>query len=206
MPSARFAEAGAARWWGAVLFALAGLIAFPAASQALYKLVGKDGRVTYSDRVPKGFDGEVTRIESDPSTNAVGGPAARPAAAEVPADGSDINSQRKARRLSLAAALEAARAKLAAAKLALAEGVEPREGEWQTIQQRFDASGTKPGTPGPRPNCMRQTGRDGRDVWICPTRVPGTDFFDRQKSLEEAVRLAEAEVEAAEYAYRRGVD
>lgn len=206
MPNARRVNLTALRL-AAAAFALASLVAVPAAGQALYRLVGKDGKVTYSDRVPKGFDGEVTRIETDPQTNAIGAAPAGPASgASAQSPGSEINEQRKARRLELAAALESARAKLAAAKLALAEGSEPRDGEWQTIQQRFDASGAKPGTPGPRPTCMRQKGTDGRDVWICPTRVPGSDFFDRQKSLEEAVRLAEAEVEAAEYAYRRGVD
>jgi len=187
----------------ALLFAAACLALAPASAQTLYKLVDPNGKVTYSDRVPKGFVGEVTKIESDPYTNAVGGGVAGPAAVKAPPDGGDINSQRKARRLDLAAALESARAKLAAAKLALAEGGEPLDDEWQTIQQRFDASGTK---SGPRPTCMRQAGRDGREIWICPTRIPGTGFFDRQKSLEEAVRLAEKELEEAENAYRRGVD
>lgn len=196
----------AMRRFPALLLACLALLAAQAEAAALYRLVDRQGKVTYADRIPKGFDGEVTRIELDPDTNAVGTAGARPAAAvaaPAPAATGEINAQRKSRRLELEAALDAARAKLAAAKLALAEGAEPRDGEWQTIQQRFAAAGTK---TGPRPTCMLRKDTGGQDVWICPTRVPGADYFDRQKSLEEAVRLAEAEVEAAENAYRRGVD
>ena len=49
-------------------------------------------------------------------------------------------------------------------------------------------------------------GGNGRAVWICPVMVPGEKYRDRQKLLEDAVRSAEAEVTAAEDAYRRGTD
>ncbi len=51
---------------------IAALAASPAlfAQAPLYKLVDKSGRVTYVDKVPRGFDGEVTPIVIDPATNA----------------------------------------------------------------------------------------------------------------------------------------
>lgn len=40
-----------------------------ASAQTLYKLVDKNGKVTYSETVPKGFDGKVTRMDIDPNAN-----------------------------------------------------------------------------------------------------------------------------------------
>jgi hypothetical protein len=40
-----------------------------AAAQTLYKLVDKNGKVTYSESPPKEFDGTVTRIDVDPKAN-----------------------------------------------------------------------------------------------------------------------------------------
>ena len=39
----------------------------PAAT--MYKLIGKDGRVTYSEEEPKNFDGKVIRMDIDPNAN-----------------------------------------------------------------------------------------------------------------------------------------
>jgi hypothetical protein len=40
-----------------------------ASAQALYKLVDRNGNVTYTDSVPKGFDGRVIPIQIDPNLN-----------------------------------------------------------------------------------------------------------------------------------------
>jgi hypothetical protein len=180
-------------------------LAAAAEAQTLYKLVGKDGKVTYVDKVPKGFDGEVTPLTIDPATNAQGPARAQPPQAAEPGK-KDYNTERRVARGKLQAALDKAAERLAAAKKALADGVDPREDEYQTIQQKFDASGAKPDQAGPRPNCRRQVDSNGKAIFVCPTIVPGEAYRDRQKALEDAVREAEAELAAAEQAYRRGTD
>jgi hypothetical protein len=186
-------------------FVIAALLPAPALAQTLYKLVDKTGKVSYADRVPKGFDGEVTPITIDPATNAASPIRIAPVqrAEDAPRD---RNSERRDARAKLTLALERAQAKVAAAKKALADGVDPLEDEYQTIQQKFDASGAKPDAPGPRGNCRRLSSDDGRSAWVCPTIVPGERYRDRQKALEDALRDAEAELAVAEQAYRRGTD
>lgn len=51
---------------------LAGFFAFAANSalaQTLYKLIDRNGKVTYSQEAPKDFDGKVIRIDVDPNRN-----------------------------------------------------------------------------------------------------------------------------------------
>lgn len=189
----------------ALAFLLAALLPAPAFSQTLYKLVDKAGKVSYADRVPKGFDGEVTPITMDPATNAASPIRIAPAQRSEDAP-RDRNSERREARSKLTLALERAQAKVAAAKKALADGTDPLEDEYQTIQQKFDASGAKPDAAGPRGNCRRLTSDDGRSTWVCPTIVPGERFHERRKALEDALRDAEAELAAAELAYRKGTD
>lgn len=179
-----------------------------APSQTLYKLVDKSGKVTYVDHVPKGFDGEVTRIEVDPQINTQR-PAPAPAAPIAPSGEPakpDLNTTKRVLRERLQADIDRAQAKLDAARKALADGVNPNDDEYQTIQQKFDASQARDGQAGPRPNCRKQSGSNGKAIWICPTIVPGELYRDRQTALEEAVKLAESELETAERIYRRSVD
>ena len=49
--------------------AIAGLCCAAASAQTLYKLIDKNGKVTYSESKPKTFDGEVIRIDIDPNAN-----------------------------------------------------------------------------------------------------------------------------------------
>ena len=51
------------------LAVLAALLSWGASAQTLYKLVDRNGKVTYTQEEPKGFDGTVTRIEVDPNAN-----------------------------------------------------------------------------------------------------------------------------------------
>jgi|CXWL01.1.fsa_nt_gi hypothetical protein len=171
-------------------------------AKPLYKIVDRQGKVSYVDQVPKNFDGEVTEIVIDPAPATKDAPRAAPEGRAV----RDINAERRTARATLGAALERARAKVEAARKALADGVDPEEGEYQTIQQRIDASGAKPDAPGPRSNCRRVAGADGQSSWNCPTIVPGEKYRERRKALEEDLRAAEAELHAAEQAYRRGTD
>jgi hypothetical protein len=191
-------------------FSLAQAPAPPEPAKALYKLVDKSGKVIYVDQVPKGFDGEVTRIEVDAAPTLQrpappGGPATPPPTQEK-AGLPDTNAARKARRERLQADVDRAWEKLAAAQKALADGGDPKEGEYQPIQQKFDAAGSREGDAGPRPNCRRQVDAYGQPYWMCPTIVPGEKYRERRAELQEAVRLAEEELETAQRAYRRGVD
>ena len=47
----------------------ASLCCVAASAQTLYKLIDKNGKVTYSESKPKTFDGEVIRIDIDPNAN-----------------------------------------------------------------------------------------------------------------------------------------
>ena len=51
----------------AAAFALA--MATGAMGQTLYKLIDKNGKVTYSESPPKDFDGKVIRMDIDPNAN-----------------------------------------------------------------------------------------------------------------------------------------
>ncbi len=185
----------------ATLLVLAALLPVSLSAQTLYKLVDKAGKVSYADRVPKGFDGEVTPLAIDPAANANSPVRSAPAKTEgLPRD---HNSERREARTRLQLAFDRAAARLAAARKALADGAAPNEDEYQTIQQRFDA---RPDTAGPRANCRRQSDANGRAIWVCPTIVPGEKYRDRQSALEDAVREAEAQLAEAETAFRKGTD
>jgi hypothetical protein len=43
--------------------------AVAASAQTLYKLIDKNGKVTYAEKPPKDFDGKVIRIDVDPNAN-----------------------------------------------------------------------------------------------------------------------------------------
>jgi uncharacterized protein DUF4124 len=55
------------------------------AAQTLYKLIDKDGKVTYSEKPPKDFDGKVVPLDIDPNRNTatLPKPAAAPAKTET---------------------------------------------------------------------------------------------------------------------------
>jgi hypothetical protein len=195
-----------------------------AAGQVLYKWVDAQGRVQYSDKPPKDFKGEVTRIQPEDYPPAVVRPVPQPAAKGQ--DGkADLNTQRRVVRERLAADIARARDKRDAAKRALDEA-QPTDDERQVIQQRVSRGGnTKPqpianrdatqarttgggmhGMSADRTNC-REVVSNGRKGVVCPTSIPGGEAFrERVKALEEALAAAEEELAAAESAYRRGVD
>jgi hypothetical protein len=167
-----------------------------------FKWIDKDGVVHYGDAPPKGFAGEVTRVDVDPGAHTMPAPPPPPDAApesrEAPRRAPDLLEERRATRAKLEANLAQARARLDVARKALAEVGEPQADEWQT---------TVGGPPGPGPqvphsNCHK--GANGKVV--CPGRVPSEAYYTRVQQLEDSVKRAEAEVEEAERAYRRGVD
>ena len=113
--------------WIACLLAAAALCCGDAAAQTLYKLIDKNGKVTYSESPPKEFDGKVIRVDIDPKANtatlpkpSAAAPAQKaPATAATPSGGDSVR---------------AAREKLEAAKKALQDAQDnPREDEVQRV-------------------------------------------------------------------------
>lgn len=217
------------RAWRALLAPLA-LVLIAASSggaiaASFYKWTDAQGQVHYGDAPPKGFTGEVTRVEVDPADLVATPPKARAseerATMGLPPPGPGILERRRATRATLEANLEAARARLDAAKAALAEGAD--QGTGQVIQQTFDPTapptGTPPsnGTPGStgsasmggmlgmstsRQNCHVNANK----TVTCAAVVGNAEAAQHLAALEEAVKRAEAEVADAEVAYRKGVD
>jgi hypothetical protein len=180
-----------------------------AVAQTLYRWTDAEGKVQYSDRPPKNFKGEVTRIEADVEKATLPARTVAPAAAPpteqkaaAPRE-TDIAAKRRATRAQLEARMERARENLETARKALADGENPEPEERQIVQQRVTPRALKDMTP--RSNC-RVDVIEGKKTIICPTAVPSTEYHERVNRLEEAVRQAEAELADAESAWRRGVD
>ncbi len=198
-----------------------------AAAQVLYKWLDKDGKTQYSDRPPKNFTGEVMRLQPDeqppPVPRAAPKPAAKPVerAEEASAAPPDYSAQRRELRRKLQADVANARLKLDTAKAALEAAASPNDEERQVIQQKVEkgkpagagsaSTGGMIGSGGmhggaARSNCKTVKGTDGKTITTCPTMVPNDAYYDRVKQLEDAVKVAEEELAAAEQAYRRGAD
>ena len=79
-----------------IALALAAL-AGPAAAQTLYKLIDKNGKVTYSETKPKEFDGKVIPLDIDPARNSATLPKyeAPKAGAQPPGNGNGVNAARE---------------------------------------------------------------------------------------------------------------
>jgi len=187
-----------------VPLAIAALIAVAGGASAatFYKWTDAQGQVHYGDQPPKGFPGEVTRVDVDPGEH-VATPPKAPSAEEratmgLPA-GPDLLEQRRATRARLEANLAKARERLDLAQKALAEAGVPQDNEWQTtIGQVVDPRATSVA----RSNCTKNAA--GR--LVCPGRVPSEDYYQRMAQLEAEVKSAQQAVDDAEQAYRRGVD
>ena len=188
----------------ALLLALAAVLAAPAGAQKiLYKLIDRQGRVIYTDSVPKNFDGTVTRLESEPTSNVL--PSSRTGESPPPASTpTGIGEDRRRAREDLGKKLRAAQDRVDAARKAKAEGNDPLPDELQTIQHRHPPlrSGQQP----PNPNCFVAKDASGAASLNCPSRVPHDAYYERQKKLDLELRNAEEELELAERAYRRGTD
>lgn len=203
MPAASRSAAAIAAAWMALAAAGAG-------AQAMYRWLDADGQVHYSDHLPKGYNGPFTVLQPDkPATPGMPAPAlpaaappAQPAdAATAPA--TDIATKRRETRRALEALVEKARDKLAAAKKAREDGDGLNDDEHQIVQRT--------GRPSQfanvaRSNCTYSKDANGKPVAMCPSLVPSDAYWQRIKSLDDAVKDAEAELDAAKEAYVRGVD
>ena len=175
-----------------------------AQSQTLYKQVDKDGNVTYTNQ-PSDKESKDIRLEFDKELNVT---------KSIPGSkaGSALDTrvkQREALRDKLRANVEQARAKLLAAQVALVQGKDPRDDEWQPTVSNLDNSG-KPNAKGKitgrggKVECSKVTNPDGTQRIFCPAvSVPNEGYSNRVNDLEEAVAAAERELRVAEQFYRR---
>jgi len=187
----------------ALLLSLAAALALPAFGQVLYKLIDRQGRVTYSDREPKNFDGTVIRLDPDTISNIV--PSAAPAEAAPKAGAAPgIAENRRRIREELEAKLRAAQARAEAARKAKAEGGEPLPDEMQDHPASPSPAQVRAATA--ESQLLHRHRSERRPFLNCPTRVPQDAFYERQKKLEDDLKRAEDELELAERAYRRGTD
>lgn len=174
------------REWSARVMMLAGIAALAFANaghaQALWKYTDKDGKVTYSDKAPK--KGENAQlVTNDPAANVIEAPKnTRDGAPQKLKDVTTRANERENKRDKLREALDAAKDELDAAKTALEEGRAPQPNEVQIAVGRSPT-----GAP---------TGAN--------SAVRKPEYYARISSLEEAIKKAEAKVEAAEQNYRRG--
>jgi ribosomal protein L29 len=177
------------------------------AAAPLYKLVDRNGRVTFTDTPPKSFDGQVIRLE--PATTPTIAPPPMPRASQpsgpVGAASEGFGERRQREQAELLARLEKARRSLDEARAAKEAGGLAKPDEMQVIQRRYPP--LRPGQAAPFPNCVQRTDPgSGANVLICPTQVPGLAYDQRQRKLEDALAEAEAALAEAERAYRRGMD
>jgi len=195
---------------------MAALLVFVATSSmagavTLYKLVDRDGKVSYVQEVPASFQGKSVTVEIDTAVNSVAPnitpkPPQKAEKAAKPGEPKpmDYLAKRRATRDALELRLKTARDRLDAAKKALA-GLQMGEDEFQVVMRPVTASAPGGGAPRNKLGCQSVV-RNGRAVHACGAVAPNEKFVQRANALEEAVKTAEAEVEEAEIAWRRGVD
>ena len=180
--------------------------------QALFKWSDEKGGVHYGDRLPKGFTGKFEKIEGEaPRLPAAVPPAAVPAPVAPPvvprpqvakeSAGADIASRRRATRERLQGDVDAAAERLERAREALKTGEAPQDDERQMVQREASKAAAAK-----RSNCRDAVGANGRATKMCATLIPNEQYYDRMKALEAAVVAAEADLDRAREAYRRGVD
>ena len=97
-------------------------------AETLYKLIDKNGKVTYSEEKPKQFDGQVIRLDIDPNATTVTLPKFTPGApSAAQREASSPAAQARAR-------LEDAQDRLARAKAALANARDnPSDNDYYTF-------------------------------------------------------------------------
>jgi hypothetical protein len=152
-----------------IALALLAGCALSASAQVLYKLIDKNGKVTYSESAPKDFQGKVIKLEFDPNANTA--TLAKPAASTGETAGSRGESRRRSAQQEAIARLNAAQEKLDAAKKALQEARDnPAEGD------------------------ILMVGKVGGGV----RHIPSEAYQQKLDKLEQEVKDAEDELRRAE--------
>ena len=185
------------------LLAFAACLPAWAQAQVLYKLIDRQGRVTYSDSEPKNFDGRVIRLEPDSASNVVPSGKAGEGTPRTDAKPGMAESRRQSRE-DLDRKLRAAQARAEAARKAKDDGASPLPEEMQTVQRRY--APLRPGQEPPRANCFPSVDPNGVASLVCPMQTPQESYYERLKKLDEELQRAEEELQLAERAYRRGTD
>jgi hypothetical protein len=122
-------------------------------AQTLYKLIGKDGKITYSESPPKNFDGKVIRLDVDPNANT----ATLPKGSALREDGAG------AKAASADDAVRGARSRLESAKKALADAREnPGEGDVSRVGNK--GGGTRPQPTEVYQRRLQQLEKDVKDA------------------------------------------
>ncbi len=158
--------------WAALAAAVVLGLAFPAAAETLYKLIDRNGKVTYSNEEPKEFDGKVIRMDVDPNAN-------KASLGVPPTDAGESHDRAKAK----GAARETAKAQNHAERV-------------QAAQEKLDAAREAYEQARDHPT----EGVDVRYVGNVKggTRaVPSEDYQKRLDRLEHAVKEAEDELREA---------
>ena len=156
--------------YAAFIVAIAACFVTAAAAQTLYKLIDKNGKVTYSETPPKDFPGQVIRIEIDPNRSTATLPKLKEGSDASPSRGSDGVGPPKSSSDG-ATDIQSLRERLEAAKKALADAQQnPAEGDVNFIANK--GGGTRP--------------------------VPTDGYAARLMALEREVKTAEEALRRAE--------
>jgi uncharacterized protein DUF4124 len=159
-----------------IRFAFATLLAalaLPVAAQTLYKLIDKNGKVTYSEEKPKNFDGQVIRIDVDPKANTMTLP--KPEAAKKGDESASTVKRTTAPRNTAKADAEAR--------------VEQARAKYESAQKAFEAARDNPGA-----DDVQFIGNKGGGT----RAVPSDEYQQKLAQLEKAVKDAEEELKRAE--------
>lgn len=119
----------------ALIGAIAAAVSGDALGQTLYKLIDKNGKVTYSESPPKDFDGKVIRMDIDPNANK----ATMPKGSALKEEGA------AAKNASADEAVRSARLRLDNARKALADARDnPAEADIQRIGKKGGGARAEP--------------------------------------------------------------
>jgi hypothetical protein len=157
------------------VLAAATLLASVAFADVLYKLIDKNGKVTYSEEKPKNFDGQVIRLDINPNANTVPRPASGANSGEPTRRPPQGNAKKAGP--SPEERIAKARERLEAAQKALQDARDnPDDSDEQTI-------GTKGG--------IKKKGGGTREV-------PSAAYQAKLDQLEKAVKDAQEALQDAE--------
>ena len=154
-----------------VLAAAAALLALEASAEVLYKLIDKNGKVTYSEEKPKDFDGQVIRLDINPNENTATMP--------KPASGADSGEPTTAPRRK-----EGDAKKMSSDEL-IAQARERLERAQRALQDARD---------NPAEGDMRILGNKGGGVRM----IPSDEYQKKLDKLEQQVKSAQDELSLAE--------
>jgi hypothetical protein len=159
--------------WCAAVALSAGLFAAAAGAETIYKLIDKNGKVTYSESKPKTFDGQVIRIDIDPNANTatLPKPAASGTSVEAGVRRPHASDGKAAARADSEERIRVARERVEAAR--------------KLLQETRD---------NPGPDDVQFIGKVGGGARPVPTQA----YQDKLAQLEKAVQDAEEDLRRAE--------